>query len=142
AGSLPDEWGETLAPALTALWQALPLLGSWNARQGWCGKPVGTNPYPSACLLALLLLGRLSPAAWARPGDVADCLLTHHPFWRESLPKARSVKDRGWVETFLLGLAYQLRLLQAARGSEGDWLVRLSPWGRGLLGLAPLPAEV
>jgi hypothetical protein len=38
-------------------------------------------------------------------------------------------------------LAYQLRLVQAARGEGGDWLVRLSPLGRWLLGQGAAPPE-
>jgi hypothetical protein len=40
----------------------------------------------------------------------------------------------------LLGLAYQLRFLQAGKDAAGDWLVRLAPLGRWLLGLAEEPA--
>src|SRR5205823_6177134 len=36
---------------------------------------------------------------------------------------------------FLLGLAFQLRLLQAARDENGAWLVRLTGLGRWLLGV-------
>jgi hypothetical protein len=43
-------------------------------------------------------------------------------------------------------LAYPLRLVQAARpvedGDDGGWVVRLSPLGRWLLGLAEVPAAV
>jgi hypothetical protein len=42
--------------------------------------------------------------------------------------------------TFLLGVAYHLRVVQAARDAAGEWLVRLSPTGRWLLGLAEAPA--
>ena len=44
-----------------------------------------------------------------------------------------------WVETFLLGVAYHLRLVQAIRDASG-WSVRLSPAGRWLMGLAEAPA--
>src|SRR5207248_2163157 len=53
----------------------------------------------------------------------------------------RPSRQRPWLETFLLGVAYQLRVVQAARGpGADDWLVRLSAAGRWLLGLAEAPA--
>src|SRR5207253_851122 len=39
----------------------------------------------------------------------------------------------------LLGLAFSLRLLQAARDAQGAWLVRLSPLGRWILGFGEAP---
>src|SRR5204863_103492 len=77
-------------------------------------------------------------AAGGRPADLEDWLVAHHPYWTGEAvrPSAR----RPWVEAFLLGLAYQLRLVQAARDGEGAWHVRLSPLGRWLLGLAEAPA--
>ena len=52
----------------------------------------------------------------------------------------RQQKDDPLLTGFLLGLAYQLRLVQAARDGSGGWVVRLSPLGRWLLGLADRPA--
>jgi hypothetical protein len=137
AGPLPSDWEN--GSALAALWKAIPLLDMWNPREGWCGKRPGPNPYPAAYLLALLLLSRLAPEDWAKPADIEDWILQNHPFWRED--RRRPSKDRGWMQRFLLGFAYQLRFLQAAKGHEGEWCVRLSPWGRSLLGLADPPAE-
>jgi hypothetical protein len=136
AGTLPADWED--GSALTALWKAMPFLDTWNPREGWCGKRAGPNPYASAYLLALLLLSRIAPEKWAKPADIEDWILQSHPFWRED--RRRPSKDRGWMQTFLLGFAYQLRILQAAKGPDGEWHVRLSPWGRCLLGLADRPA--
>jgi hypothetical protein len=140
AGTLPPEWGEGLQSTLLALWSGLPLLESWNPHQGWCGKPTGSNPYPSAYLLALLLLAGLPEESWALPSDVEDWLRENHPYWRED--RRRPARDRGWLETFLVGFAYHLRIVQAAKGPDRKWLVRLSPWGRWMLGVAEEPAEV
>jgi hypothetical protein len=136
---IPAAWDEGLEPLLAALWQSLPFVDSWNARQGWCGKPVGSNPYPSAYLLSLMLISRLPHDGWAKPSDIEDWVLSNHPFWRED--RRRPAKDRGWIGTFLLGLAYHLRLLQAAKGPQSEWLVRLSPLGRWMLGLAEQPPD-
>jgi hypothetical protein len=146
AGTLPPVWEEGLLPTLAALWSALLLLETWNPRDGWCGSAGVGNPYPSAYLLTLLLLARLPEEGWVRPDDLDEWIHAHHPFWhrdhggergRVSAPKQR----RGWVATFLLGLAYQLRMLQAAKDAQGEWVVRLSPLGRWLLGLAEPPAD-
>src|SRR5437899_1367038 len=61
----------------------------------------------------------------------------HHPYW--SGEELRPSRLRSWAAPFLLGLAYDLRLVQAARDAENAWLVRLSPIGRWLLGVAKAP---
>jgi hypothetical protein len=139
AAPVPGAWENGLSPALEAVWMALPYLDSWNALDGWRGGPASANPYPSACLLAFLLLGKLPEGAWADPVAVEQWVLAHHPYW--SADAVRPSRLRSWLPTFLLGLAYQLRLLQAAKDSQGTWLVRLSPLGRWLLGLADAPGE-
>ena len=60
AGALPAAWESGLGPALESLWSQLPRLRAWNPLDGWRGgeAPAG-NPFPSAYLLAFLLLARL-----------------------------------------------------------------------------------
>lgn len=143
-GELPPAWDEGLPAALEQLFKALPHLQAWNPLDGWRhGEAVG-NPFPSACLLVLLLLGRLPADGWARPDALHEWVLLHHPYWASE--DVRPSRQRDWVSAFLLGLAYQLRLVQAAQpanqGEDGenvDWAVRLSPLGRWLLGLAEAP---
>src|SRR5262249_54431524 len=54
----------------------------WPPREGWRGgEPMPSNPYASAVLLALLLLGRLPPDAWLAPEALEGWLLEHHPYW-------------------------------------------------------------
>jgi hypothetical protein len=154
AGSLPSNWNEGLPSTLAALWANLPLLDGWNPSDGWCGPSLAGNPYPSAYLLLLLLLAKLPEDSWAHPRHLEQWLLEHHPYWsgterqaqpaeRETPGAARSAprapRRTGWVATFLLGFAYQLRMLQAAKDSTGDWVVRLSPLGRWLLGVSAAP---
>ncbi len=133
-GVLPPAWEKSVAAALESLWVDLPRLSLWNPLDGWRGgeAPAG-NPFPSAYLLAFLLLARLPEDAWVRPDTVEAWIFAQHPYWTsESL---RPSRQRPWLETFLLGVAYQLRLVQAVRGEDGAWRVRLSPTGRWLLGL-------
>ncbi len=137
-GSLPAEWEAGLAPSLEALWSQLPRLRAWNPIDGWRGgeQPAG-NPFPSAYLLAFLLLARLPADAWVGPDAVEAWLDEHHPYWKDEF--LRPSRRGPWMETFLLGVAYPLRLVQAVRDGE-EWRVRLSPTGRWLLGLGEAPS--
>jgi hypothetical protein len=138
AGSLPAVWDKSLATALESLWTALPRLSTWNPLDGWRGGEVQAgNPFPSAYLLAFLLLARLPEEASVRPETIEQWIVAQHPYWtNESL---RPSRQQPWIERCLLGVAYQLRLVQATRGEDGDWRVRLSPTGRWLLGLGEAP---
>jgi hypothetical protein len=133
AGDYSGGWGQGLASVLADLWASLPRVHGWNPVGGWEPGAGPGNPYPSAQLLALLLLGRLPTRDWARAPAIEEWLRARHPFW-----SGRSDAPLG-ITSFLLGVAYLLRLVQARRGPEGEWLVRLSPLGRGILGLGPLP---
>jgi hypothetical protein len=138
AGDLPATWEAGLPAALESLWSHLPRLASWAPLGGWRGRsePAG-NPFPSAYLLAFLLLARLPEGAWARVEALEAWLQLEHPYWNnESLRPSRL---RPWLETFLLGVAYPLRLVQAARGPDGVAYARLTATARWLLGLGESP---
>jgi hypothetical protein len=130
-GQLPSVWEKSLATTLEALWVDLLGLSTWNPQDGWRGgEPPPGNPFPSAYLLALLLLARLPERATVRPETLEQWLVAKHPYWtNESL---RPSRQKPWLETFLLGVAYQLRLVQAVRGESGAWRVRLTATGRWL----------
>jgi hypothetical protein len=149
AATLPPAWEHGLPATLTFLWASLPHLEEWSPIEGWRGSHLGGNPYPAAYLLALLLLGHLPGAAWAEPAAVERWVIEHHPYWQTGTNSgARSRSGRGiapvGIAAFLLGGAFQLRFLQVMRGEAGEWLIRLSPLGRWLLGFAepPAPATV
>ncbi len=137
-GSLPACWEIGLPQSLESLYCDLPMLHGWTPLDGWKGpEAMAGNPFPSAYLLALLLLARLPENAWVRPDAVESWLSTQHPYWtNESL---RPSRQKPWVETFLLGMAYPLRLVQATKDATGQ-RVRLSPTGRWLLGLGDMPS--
>jgi hypothetical protein len=137
AAALPAVWDKGLAAALESLWTDLPHLSVWNPLDGWRGgETLAGNPFPSAYLLVFLLLARLPEGASVRPETVEQWIVEQHPYWtNESL---RPSRQKPWLETFLLGVAYQLRLVQAARDEDG-WRVRLSPAGRWFLGLGEAP---
>jgi hypothetical protein len=95
------------------------------------------NPYPSAYLLSFLLLGRLPEQDWARPYEIEEWVTSHHPYWQSN--DLRPSRRQPWLPAFLLGVAHQLRFVQAAKDAAGEWLVRLSPLGRWLMGLGDAP---
>jgi hypothetical protein len=139
AGALPAAWDLGLPQALESLYADLPRLTGWSAQGGWRGGDAAPgNPFPSAYLLAFLLLARLPEGAWARPDELEAWLREHHPYWKGE--SVRPSRQQSWLGAFLLGVAYHLRLVQAAKDGAGEWLVRLSPTGRWLLGLAEAPA--
>lgn len=138
AGALPAAWEQGLAPSLELLFADLPRLRAWNALNGWRGgETVAANPFPSAYLLALLLLSRLPDGEFVRPATVEAWLTGRHPFW--ATEAMRPSLREPWLESFLLGVAYHLRLVQVARDAEGPG-VRLAPAGRWLLGLGEAPS--
>ena len=131
AGTLPGAWDDGLTAALAALWGDLFRLRTWNPLDGWCGSETAGNPFPSAYLLAFLLLDRLPADAWAQPAALEDWVTASHPYWHAE--DLRPSRQKPWLEGFLLGFIYHLRLIEAKKGDDG-WLVRLSPTGRWLLG--------
>ncbi|HMF11206.1 MAG TPA: helicase-associated domain-containing protein, partial [Gemmataceae bacterium] len=137
ATEAPASWDTGLLPVLDSLWAALPLLSGWDALDGWHSPETVGNPFPSAYVLMLLLLARLPEEEWIRPEDLEAWLVAYHPFWKSE--HLRPSRRRSWIASFLLGLAHQLRFVQAAKDAQGDWLVRLSPVGRWLAGAGQPP---
>jgi hypothetical protein len=139
AATLPASWDGGLAATLESLFAGLFHVHSWNPIDGGiAGEATQGNPFPSAHLLLLLLLGRQPAEAWCAVPELEEWLFAHHPYW--SGEEMRPSRRRPWVSAFVLGLAYDLRLVQTTRTAENNWAVRLSPLGRWLLGLAAQPA--
>lgn len=134
---VPSVLGGNLTDAMAALWVALLQVDSWEPQSGWRWEPGQANPYPSAYLLAMLLLSQLSSEAWTTPAILEGWICEHHPYW--SAESGRGTASMG-LANFLLGVAHELRLVQASGSLEGQWRVRLSPLGRWLLGIGERPA--
>jgi hypothetical protein len=140
AEDLPASWDQGLLPALASLWAALPLLEKWPPalhRPGGddsLAQPTG-NPHVSAFLVTLVCLAQLPTNGWAKPAELERWILEHHPYWAADSGAGTP------IVTFLLGFAYQLKLLQTARDDQGQWVVRLSSVGRWLLGIGEKPSD-
>ncbi len=129
---------EPLFETLADLTAALFAVETWDPLTGISGTPVLLPPFPSASVLSLLLLS--SATAWVEPAAVATWLWEHHPSWQGVLTKdAQKESGRPWVEAYLLGVAYPLRLVEVI--DRGGWYVRLSDLGRWLFAGGPKPAE-
>jgi Helicase conserved C-terminal domain len=140
AGDLPAVWEEGLLPALASLYANLFRMETWDAQNGAPEAIVNGrgNPFPSAYLLTLLLLGRLPAGAWTAPIDLERWLSANHPYWKGE--SVRPSQRRSWLAAFLLGLAQPLDVVQTTKAPDGDYWVRLSPMGRWLLGLGQPPS--
>lgn len=126
-----DAWPITLPPLLVNLWKALLAVDTWKIAAGHA-PATGPNPYPATYVLSLMLLARLPANSWADPAAIDKWIVERHPFWKGQKKAAAG------MDVFLLGVAYSLRLVQAAKHGS-DWLVRLSPFGRWLLRLSEKP---
>ena len=144
AQPFPESWHGALPNVLTTLFAALPLVESWDPLAGYAPVEAGLAPFPSAATLCLLILangGKKAPETWFTSAAIATWLWDHHPSWAGTLPP-EAHKDHGqsWVEAFLYGILYPLRLLEVVETSEGK-LVRLSDLGKNLLTGGPDPVS-
>ncbi len=138
AAPFPAAWDAGLTPVLGSLFAGLPWVEAWDPARGYAPSPDGLPPLPSAGFLALLLLAK-ADRGWVDAGAVAGWLWEHHPSWAGTLPQdAAADHGRPWVEAFLLGVAYPLRIVEAA--AADGWKVRLSDLGRHFLAGGPEPA--
>ncbi|HEV3202865.1 MAG TPA: helicase-associated domain-containing protein, partial [Gemmataceae bacterium] len=147
AADFPSAWNAGLSATLESLWCALLQLNTWNPSNGWQDARSSANPYPAAYLLALLLLAHLPESSWTYPASIDQWILEHHPFWKSDFqapsgPTFNLAPRPAPLSSFLLGLAHALRLVQVARDPQGEWVIRLSEFGRCLLGFSPVPNAV
>jgi hypothetical protein len=121
----PAAWSGGLGAALESLWSSVVALKDWGPLSGCMGE--SNRPLAALAVLALAILADLPQDQWAVADDVDHAL-------------AAGADGRpGAVAAFLLGLAHQMRFVQAAKHLD-RWWVRLSPMGRAILsGLTPRP---
>jgi hypothetical protein len=136
AAPFPADWDAGLTPVLVRLAAALPHVEPWDPLAGYAPTETGLTATPSAGFLALLVLA--GTEGWTTPAAVAAWLWEHHPSWAGTLPPGAKDRGAGWVEGYLLGVGYPLRVVEAAP-HEGGWAVRLAPLGRHLYANAAEP---
>jgi hypothetical protein len=136
AQPFPESWDASLFAVLEELFAALPHVEVWDPLAGYAPNETGYSAFPSAAFLCLLVLaasGRKPGEGWVNPSAIAAWLWEHHPSWAGTLPSSvHAEHGRSWVEAFLLGVAYPLRLIEVSDSSDGR-CVRLSDLGRHLL---------
>jgi hypothetical protein len=139
----PREHPAALMDTLGELAAALPSIEVWDPLRGYTvPEAMGLAPFPSAGVLSLLMLASAPAGRWVAPSDIAEWLWAHHPSWSGALEsEAQKSHGAGWVEAFLLGPCYSLRLVEALPNSEGPAAVRLSDLGAHLLAGGPKPPE-
>jgi hypothetical protein len=147
AGESPATWHQGLLPMLACLWTVLPHT-SFSIGISTQEEAKSGNPMPSAILLSLLYLSGLDENGWAKLEDVERWISKHHPYWTTQLSKSERRKqhlnlmsdlESHPVSIFLLTIVYQLRMVQVSKAENGKWVIRLSPVGRWLLGIGPMP---
>jgi hypothetical protein len=117
ACDFPPVLSGDLGPALRSLWSSVVALEGWDPRLGWTGD--ASRPFAAIAVLTIATLADLPTDQWALADEVDSAIAVG--------PDAQP----GIAAAFLLGLAHQMRLVQAAKHKE-RWWVRLSPFGRAI----------
>lgn len=155
-----------LAEGCRTIWPEVLEINAWNPWEGWRGFNAEASPYASVMMLSLHLLAQLAEESWVPSQAVSDWIAQHHCYWtglapvpsepelQEGLSESTAAVDElshamaahgtltlqeGMVR-FLEGWAYSWQLTQLHKDAEGNKVVRLSPLGRHLFGLAPPPS--
>ncbi len=145
AGPFPPSWESKLTPTLADLWAGLTAIETWDPLTGYGLSDTGMSATPSAGLLATLLLAKSPANSWVDPQGIADWIWEHHPAWSGVLSRDHAKNHgRNWVEGWILGVLYSLRMVEAVHLGESDtdstWRVRLTDLGRHLVVGGPEPA--
>jgi hypothetical protein len=123
---------EVLRVHAIALWK----IDRWDPQKGYHPVDEGTS-FPSLSFLTLLLLNHQPKSNWILASDLAEFLWNHHPAWKSSL-RQKEGDPESWMKTFLLGVAYQLRLVEINQ-SQNQFYFRLSEFGRAFWSGNSLP---
>lgn len=127
---LPEEWNDGLWSALSGIIPQLFRLNDWGPVDGYRPLSKHNQPFASAYLLVLEVLRHQPAEEWVPIDLLQDWIQERHPFWARS--GVRPSQRGPWLEVFLLGVAWPIRLIEATRHEE-SWRVRLTEWGRAFL---------
>ena len=137
--SFPETWKQGLIDAVGELWAELVSQKNWNPIQGVKNSlEDASNPAMTVCMMSVLMLGNLEKDAWVSIPHLEAWLLARHPLWKGNESLRPSVAQ-GWVQKYLLGIVYQLGMLEVTNDGQKNHLVRLSELGRRVLGLEKVP---
>jgi hypothetical protein len=135
-GTFSPAWKGNTSEVIREITVKLWGVHNWDPVKGYF--PVeGGGPMPSVGLLLLLLLQDQPAKNWVSMRELAKPFWKGHPTWASHLGN-RVESGESWVQGFLLGVAYQLRLVEVQPEADA-WLVRLSELGRAILTGGPLP---
>jgi hypothetical protein len=126
AAEFGDSWHAGAPAVIAGLWRALAEVEAWDPMRGWDVDSAASNPFPAIYPLVLAVLARQAEKSWVKPEDIENWLVTVHPLW------GGVNRQPGWARTLLVGLFFQLKLVQLAVGPDKDFVVRLSALGRWL----------
>jgi len=135
ATEIPAHLDKDLLAALGSIWSTLPLVEPFQTGD----EPHTINHFPSVMLLFMVLLAGLPEGEWAHPRDAQKWIEHHHPACTRTAHNSAHTTHHSSLFNLVLALAFHLRMIQAAKDKEEDWVVRLTPIGRWLLGLGPEP---
>lgn len=140
-GRFPPSWKIGQVQAIREVWASLITIKVWNPIQGIKNSLEDpSNPSMTVCLASVLVLGNLNAGLWVSCESLESWLLARHPFWKGN-ENLRPSMAQGWLGKFLLGVVYQLGMIEVTQNLEKRHLVRLSDLGRKVLGLAGVPAS-
>jgi hypothetical protein len=158
---LPALWQESMAAIQRRIWQILLGTRNWTEHGAGAAVLFEQRRLPARRWATLLLLAALEPESWVTLEELDKDLRSRDPD-RDPEPNAHGRRpfqvvmgddvasapcptelheSPTWIESFVLGWMYQVGVVQVAeRAADGARVVRLSPLGRWVLGLADPPA--
>jgi hypothetical protein len=136
AGRFAASWESGTSELLQALLASLWNVNSWNPIKGYFPSETG-GVLPSMGLLLLALLQEQPAENWYALSALVEPFWKSHPVWGPQLGN-KLTQGESWVQAFLLGIAYPLRLIELHPQGQ-EWFVRLSGLGRAILQGTPLP---
>jgi Helicase conserved C-terminal domain len=127
-GDLPASWSNGIGTALSEIWSALNGVRAWDPLRGYDPELLSRKWMPTLGIALAAALLETPPAQWLSSNELAAWLASRQP------DAAREVPDLPrWCSGFLFGLLHSLHIIESAT-ADGGWRLRLTSFGRDLLG--------